>query len=188
MIDLSKEDPELLVRMFQWVYADKYALLDDEDVNGVASVIQACVNGWQGKMEDFARPCWEDTFCMLHLNMFAVADYYLMEDMCKYALQQLRTAVTMTINIDHVLECIEALGQWENISSEHFDKLFAALVKGLTKRSDLGMWTPEQVQKLKSLCRLFPKLQSHLMAEFNTKPVRDQPASDHPVWKRRGGG
>jgi hypothetical protein len=183
VIDLSEDDPQLLVRLFQWVYSNEYALRNDEIVKaGLDTVAEACEKGWKGDKNDFEPLMWEDTICMLHLNMYAMADYFMMKDLAKYALNKLRTAVAMTFHLDHVFECIESLETFQNSSQEQVNQVVASLAAGLSRRGETVVWTAGQVDKIRELAKDFPKMKELVERQDDRQYLTTGGLPNRPSW------
>lgn len=159
MINLDEEEPQLLVRLFQFVYTDKYALLNTDEIVPGFSVNIACQRGWKHEKEDLQLPVWDETFCELHLNMFIMGDYFMMPELQEYALKELRDAVYLVISLETVFECIEALEEphLENMPSKQFDRIVTAIKKGLSRRDNVK-WTSAQTAKIRELAKKLPSV------------------------------
>lgn len=168
LIDLSEDEPQLVARLFIWVYTGSYPVntyLWPEP--GVKSIIQACKDAWQKDKKDFVEPLWIDGHALLHLNMVVLADYYIVPDMQAYALRKFESSLRHDSS-KQVFDCFEALEAVENLPKATLDLVVTPLVSIAKYRE----FTMHQKTKIKALATTFPALTHIVYAPETTKMRR----------------
>ena len=155
------------MRLFQYAYLGFYAVgVDEIVVLDEPTIAQSCEEGWKGEKDQFVAPKWEDRRSLLHLNMYAVADYFMLDGMEEYSLGLFSHAVSNTDSAGEVFECIEAMEALEDIGKEKLGLVLGALVQSLNSRWEPLVFPRAQKQKIAELSSRFKKLQE-IMQEID---------------------